>query len=60
MAHPNPLQRLREIRDIQREAVALIPERNRLIRELAKAGAPERSIAAAAGLSPGRINQLRA
>jgi hypothetical protein len=53
------LTRLREIRDIQRKAKALNPERNRLIRGVLSEGrVSERQVASAAGLSPGRIDQI--
>jgi hypothetical protein len=58
MPSQNPLQRLREIRAEQRRARALTAERDRLIRQALKQGISERQVAAAAGLTPGRINQI--
>jgi hypothetical protein len=56
----NPLPRLREIRDAQKAAQKLMGERNRLIRQALAQGTPERQVAAAAGLSPGRVHQIGA
>lgn len=52
------LGRLREIRDIQRAAAALSPERDELIRGALKEGHSERQVAKASGLSPSRIDQI--
>lgn len=58
MSAQNPLPRLREIRDQRHAAAALVPERDRLIREALRQGKSERQVAAAAGLTPGRIHQI--
>lgn len=54
----NPLPRLREIRDLQRAAAALTPERDKLIRTAVREGRSEKEVATAAGLSQARISQL--
>ena len=59
MSEPTALSRLRGIRDAQRRAQAMLPDRDELIREAIKReGHSERLVAEAAGLSPGRINQI--
>jgi cell division protein FtsL len=52
------LGRLREIRDIQRAAVALSSERDKLIRKALDEGYSERQVAKASGLSHSRIDQI--
>ncbi len=59
MPPKSQLPRLRQIRNQQRRAKALTPERDELIREALADGAPERQVAVATGLTPGRINQIR-
>lgn len=62
MAGENPLPRLRKLRDeirrIDAERRDLAEGRDLLIREASRQGKTERQIAAAAGLSPGRVNQI--
>jgi hypothetical protein len=59
MGKGTSLSRLRSIRDAQRRAKALLTERDDLIREAVQVeGHSERLVAEAAGLSPGRINQI--
>lgn len=53
----NSMGRLREIRDIQREAKGLNPERDKLIRDAAQDHS-ERAIARACGLSRARVGQI--
>jgi hypothetical protein len=62
VAGENPLPRLRKLRDeirrIDAERRDLAEGRDLLIREASRQGKTERQIAAAAGLSPGRVNQI--
>jgi hypothetical protein len=59
MGKGTSLSRLRGIRDAQRRAEALLPERDKLIRKAVTVeGHSERLVAEAAGLSPGRVNQI--
>jgi DNA-binding transcriptional regulator LsrR (DeoR family) len=58
MPQQNPLPRLREIRDQQRRAQALIAERDHLIRVAATQGLTERQIAEASGLSQPRVHRI--
>lgn len=58
MPTQNPLPRLREIRAEQRKAKALTAERDRLIRQAVREGKSERDVAAAAGLSQSRVNEI--
>lgn len=53
----NSMERLREIRDIQREAKGLNEERDGLIREAAREHS-ERAVARASGLSRARVGQI--
>jgi len=59
VADDNPLPRLRRIRDEIRRTYALLPERDRLIREAIEAGYSERQIAKAAGVHHTRVNQIK-
>lgn len=52
------LSKLRAVRDAERRAEKLRVERDELIREAVGEGHSERLVAEAAGLSPGRINQI--
>lgn len=54
-----PMPRLRQIREQKRRADALNPERNQLVHDALEEGFSERQVARAAGLSPGRINQIK-
>jgi hypothetical protein len=58
MPDVDPLKRLREIREEQRRAVALVPERDRLIRRAAAEKHSQRLIAKAAGLTRARVGQI--
>ena len=59
MGTGSSLSRLRAIRDAQRRAKALLSERDELIRRaVTEEEHSERLVAEAAGLSPGRINQI--
>lgn len=58
MPPENPLPRLREIRDLQRLAQELTPERDRLIRLAADLGHTQGEIAVATGLDQTRIGQI--
>lgn len=59
MGKGTSLSRLRAIRDAQRRARAVLADRDELIRDAVKVeGHSERAVAEAAGLSPGRINQI--
>jgi len=53
------MPRLRQIREQKRRAQALDPERNDLVQSALEEGFTERQVAAAAGLSPGRISQIK-
>jgi hypothetical protein len=59
VAGENPLPRLRRIRDEIRRIDALIPQRDRLIREAVEQGYSERQIAKAAGVHHTRVNQIK-
>lgn len=59
MVHVNPLPRLREIRDQQRLADFLKPERDQLIRRAVnEQGYSEREVAKAAGLTQPRVHEI--
>lgn len=62
MAGENPLPQLRKLRDqirrINAQREDLTEGRNLLIRQAVELGLSERQIAAAAGVSPGRVNQI--
>jgi DNA-binding NarL/FixJ family response regulator len=58
MPPENPLPRLREIRDQQRSALALVPERDLLIRQALSEGKSENQVAEASGLSQPRIHEI--
>ena len=58
MPPDSPLSKLRELRAARQQLEALLEQRDGLIREAAGAGYSERQIAQAAGLTPGRINQI--
>lgn len=62
MAGENPLPQLRALRDeirrLDSQRSDLTEGRDRLIRKAAELGLSERQIAAAAGLSAGRVNQI--
>jgi hypothetical protein len=58
MQQAKPLARLRAIRDAKRRAEALGVQRDALIRQAIEEGHSERKVALAAGLSPGRVNQI--
>ncbi len=59
-AGESPLMRLRQIRDMLTRVEPLILERNRLILQAIERGYSERKIAPAAGLSQGRVHQIKA
>jgi len=58
-AAKKPMPRLRQIREQKRRAEALNPERDVRIMEALEEGFTERQVAVAAGLSPGRISQIK-
>jgi transposase len=59
MAQKTALSELRDIRAAQRRYDALVRKRDELIeRAVLGEGHSERAVAEAAGLSPGRINQI--
>jgi len=59
MGNGTALSQLRAIRDAQRRAKALLSRRDELIRlAVTEEGHSERLVAEAAGLSPGRVNQI--
>jgi hypothetical protein len=53
-----PLSKLRGIRNAESRVEAMRQERDELILEAIREGHSERKVAEAAGLSPGRINQI--
>lgn len=55
------LARLREIRDVQQEAVAMIPERDLLIRKaIYQEGLSQEKVADASGMPKGRVKLIAA
>jgi len=58
MPPKDPRKRLREIRDLQKSALALTPERNRLIRQLLQEGDSQRKVARDAGLTQPQISEI--
>jgi hypothetical protein len=58
MPSESPLPRLREIRDIQKSAQELGPERDRLIRRAAKLGHTQGELAVATGLDQSVISRI--
>lgn len=58
MPPESPLPRLREIRDLQKSALELTPERDRLIRLAAELGHTQGELAVAAGLDQSVISRI--